>query len=106
LTTGAATANLTRMHGPKVTTTPVLTRATTSSCARPSPHASGLTSVLEIRVGAALLGTDGQIFTGLQRRERELRHDVVRRTDALVKAASEGVREFESMAIATSIGRR
>ena len=58
----------------------------------------------EFRVGAALLSKDGRIFTGCNVENSSLGGTICAERTAFVKAVSEGVRQFERIAIASSGG--
>lgn len=58
----------------------------------------------KFRVGAALLAKDGQIFTGCNVENSSFGGTICAERTAFVKAVSEGVREFEKIAIASSGG--
>jgi cytidine deaminase len=55
----------------------------------------------KIRVGAALLSSDGRIFAGCNVENASFGLTMCAERTALAKAVSEGAREFETMAIAT-----
>ncbi|MBQ2217878.1 MAG: cytidine deaminase [Firmicutes bacterium] len=55
-------------------------------------------------VGAALLTKDGQIFTGCNIENSSYGATICAERTAMVKAVSEGVREFEAIAIAGNGG--
>ena len=55
-------------------------------------------------VGAALLAKDGQIFTGCNIENSSYGATICAERTAMVKAVSEGVREFEAIAIAGNGG--
>ncbi len=52
-------------------------------------------------VGAALRATDGQVFTGCNIENASYPATICAERTALVKAVSEGVREFECIVVAT-----
>ena len=54
------------------------------------------------RVGAALLSRDGRLFTGCNIENAAYGNTLCAERTALVKAVSEGVREFTKIAIAAS----
>lgn len=54
------------------------------------------------RVGAALLSRDGRVFTGCNIENAAYGNTLCAERTALVKAVSEGVREFTKIAIAAS----
>jgi cytidine deaminase len=54
-----------------------------------------------VRVGAALVAADGRVFTGCNVENASLGLTLCAERTALVKAVSEGVREFTVVAIAT-----
>lgn len=56
------------------------------------------------KVGAALLAKNGQVFTGVNVENSSLGGTICAERTAMVKAISEGVREFEAVAIASSGG--
>lgn len=58
----------------------------------------------KFRVGAALLAKDGRIFTGCNVENSSYGGTICAERTAFVKAVSEGVREFERIAIASSGG--
>ena len=53
-------------------------------------------------VGAALLGKDGRVFTGCNVENAAYGNTLCAERTALCKAVSEGAREFEAIAIASS----
>ena len=53
-------------------------------------------------VGAALLSTDGRIFTGCNVENASYGATICAERTALVKAVSEGCREFEALALVTA----
>lgn len=55
-------------------------------------------------VGAALLAKDGQVFTGCNVENSSYSPTICAERTAFVKAVSEGVREFEAIAIAGGFG--
>ncbi|MCL4235702.1 MAG: cytidine deaminase [Deltaproteobacteria bacterium] len=55
--------------------------------------------VSDFPVGAALLAEDGRVFTGCNVESPSLLHVVCAERVALLKAVSEGARDFETMAI-------
>ncbi len=55
-------------------------------------------------VGAALLARDGRVFTGVNVENASIGLSVCAERNAIAKAVSEGVREFESIAIVTNAG--
>ena len=57
------------------------------------------------QVGAALLGKDGRIFTGVNVENSSYGGTICAERTACVKAVSEGCREFEAIAIATRDGK-
>jgi cytidine deaminase len=56
------------------------------------------------KVGAALLSIDGKIFTGCNVENAAYGECICAERTAVVKAISEGVREFEAIAVATENG--
>jgi cytidine deaminase len=56
------------------------------------------------RVGAALLAADGTVFTGCNVENASYGATICAERTAVVKAVSEGVREFAAIAITTSNG--
>ena len=58
----------------------------------------------KFRVGAALLAKDGRIFTGCNVENSSFGGTICAERTAFVKAVSEGVKEFEKIAIASSGG--
>lgn len=58
----------------------------------------------KFRVGAALLAKDGEIFTGCNVENSSLGGTICAERTAMVKAVSEGNREWEAVAIASSEG--
>ena len=54
------------------------------------------------QVGAALLGTDGQVYTGCNIENAAYGNTMCAERTALYKAVSEGVRSFTKLAIAAS----
>ena len=58
----------------------------------------------KFRVGAALLAKDGRIFTGCNVENSSYGGTICAERTAFVKAVSEGVQEFERIAIASSGG--
>ena len=58
----------------------------------------------KFRVGAALLAKDGRVFTGCNVENSSFGGTICAERTAFVKAVSEGVREFEKIAIASSGG--
>lgn len=58
----------------------------------------------EFHVGAALLTKDGRIFTGVNVENASYGGSICAERTAFVKAVSEGCREFEAIAIASSGG--
>lgn len=59
----------------------------------------------KLRVGAALRAADGRIFTGCNVENASYGMTCCAERTAVVKAVSEGVREFTTLAIATSFER-
>ena len=55
-------------------------------------------------VGAALLGKDGRVYTGVNVENSSYGGTICAERTACVKAVSEGCREFEAIAIATKDG--
>ena len=55
-------------------------------------------------VGAALLGKDGKVYTGVNVENSSYGGAICAERTACVKAVSEGCREFEAIAIATKDG--
>jgi cytidine deaminase len=53
-------------------------------------------------VGAALLTTDGRVFTGVNVENASIGLSVCAERNAIAKAVSEGVRDFSRMAIVTN----
>ena len=58
----------------------------------------------KFRVGAALMAKDGRIFTGCNVENSSFGGTICAERTAFVKAVSEGVKEFERIAIASSGG--
>ena len=58
----------------------------------------------KFRVGAALMAKDGRIFTGCNVEKSSFGGTICAERTAFVKAVSEGVKEFERIAIASSGG--
>lgn len=58
----------------------------------------------KFRVGAALLAKDGRVFTGCNVENSSFGGTICAERTAFVKAVSEGVKEFERIAIASSGG--
>ena len=58
----------------------------------------------EYRVGAALLGVDGAVFGGCNVESASYTPTICAERTALVKAISEGVREFAAVAVVTRDG--
>lgn len=58
----------------------------------------------KFRVGAALLAKDGRVFTGCNVENSSFGGTICAERTAFVKAISEGVKEFERIAIASSGG--
>lgn len=58
----------------------------------------------KFRVGAALMAKDGRIFTGCNVENSSFGGTICAERTAFVKAVSEGVKEFEKIAIASSGG--
>ena len=56
------------------------------------------------QVGAALLTTEGEVFTGCNVENSSFGATICAERTAFVKAVSEGVREFEAIAIVSSEG--
>lgn len=56
------------------------------------------------KVGAALLGKSGKIYTGCNVENASYGHTVCAERSAVVKAVSEGEREFEAVAVVTKNG--
>jgi cytidine deaminase len=56
------------------------------------------------KVGAALLGRSGKIYTGCNVENASYGHTVCAERTAVVKAVSEGEREFEAVAVVTKNG--
>ncbi len=56
------------------------------------------------QVGAALLGADGKVYTGVNVENSSYGGAICAERTACVKAVSEGCREFSAMAIATKDG--
>jgi cytidine deaminase len=56
------------------------------------------------KVGAALLGKSGQIYTGCNVENASYGHTICAERAAVVKAVSEGEREFEAVAVVTKNG--
>ena len=56
------------------------------------------------QVGAALLGKDGRIYTGVNVENSSYGGTICAERTACVKAVSEGCREFEAIAVATKDG--
>lgn len=54
------------------------------------------------KVGAALLTSDGRVFTGANVENASLSLTICAERVALVKAVTEGAREFEKLALATT----
>lgn len=59
----------------------------------------------KIRVGAALLASDGRVFTGCNVENASFGLTICAERTALVKAISEGARQFEAMAIAAETAK-
>lgn len=58
----------------------------------------------KFQVGAALLSKDGQVFTGVNVENSSYGGTICAERTACLKAVSEGVREFEKIALVTSEG--
>ncbi|MCR5481304.1 MAG: cytidine deaminase [Clostridia bacterium] len=58
----------------------------------------------KFKVGAALLSADGEVFTGVNVENSSFGATICAERTAFVKAVSEGTREFEAIAIASSDG--
>lgn len=58
----------------------------------------------KFKVGAALLSKDGRIFTGVNVENSSFGGTICAERTAFVKAISEGVREFQAIAIVSSQG--
>lgn len=58
----------------------------------------------KFRVGAALLAKDGRVFTGVNVENSSFGATICAERTAMVKAVSEGCREFEAIAVASSSG--
>ena len=58
----------------------------------------------KFQVGAALLGTDGVVYTGVNVENSSFGATICAERTACVKAVSEGCRSFEKIAIASSGG--
>jgi len=58
----------------------------------------------KFRVGAALLAKDGRVFTGCNVENSSFGGTICAERTAFVKAVSEGVKEFDRIAIASSGG--
>ncbi|MEF9921286.1 MAG: cytidine deaminase [Anaerovoracaceae bacterium] len=58
----------------------------------------------KFKVGAALLTTTGEVFTGVNVENSSFGGTICAERTAMVKAISEGYREFEAIAIVTSEG--
>jgi cytidine deaminase len=56
------------------------------------------------KVGAALLGKSGKIYTGCNVENASYGHTVCAERTAVLKAVSEGEREFEAVAVVTKNG--
>lgn len=56
------------------------------------------------QVGAALLGRDGKVYTGVNVENSSYGATICAERTACVKAVSEGCREFEAIAVATRDG--
>lgn len=56
------------------------------------------------KVGAALLGKSGQIYTGCNVENASYGHTICAERAAVLKAVSEGEREFEAVAVVTKNG--
>ena len=56
-------------------------------------------------VGAALLGSDGKVYTGVNVENSSYGGTICAERTACVKAVSEGCREFTALAIATKDGK-
>ena len=56
------------------------------------------------KVGAALLGKSGKIYTGCNVENASYGHTICAERAAIVKAVSEGEREFEAVAVVTKNG--
>ena len=57
------------------------------------------------QVGAALLTTTGEVFTGVNVENSSFGATICAERTAFVKAISEGFQEFEAIAVATSVGQ-
>ena len=58
----------------------------------------------KFKVGAALLTKTGEVFTGVNVEDSSYGGTICAERTAFVKAISEGVREFEALAVVTSEG--
>lgn len=58
----------------------------------------------KFKVGAALLSKDGRVFTGVNVENSSYGATICAERTAAVKAVSEGVREFEALAVTTIDG--
>ncbi len=58
----------------------------------------------KFHVGAALLGRDGKVYTGINVENSSLGGTICAERTAMTKAISEGCREFEAIAIVCSEG--
>jgi cytidine deaminase len=56
------------------------------------------------KVGAALLGKSGKVYTGCNVENASYSHTVCAERTAVLKAVSEGEREFEAVAVVTKNG--
>ncbi len=59
----------------------------------------------KFKVGAALLSADGEVFTGVNVENSSFGATICAERTAMVKAVSEGARQFEAIAIASSDGK-
>ena len=59
----------------------------------------------KFKVGAALLSKDGEVFTGVNVENSSFGGTICAERTAFVKAVSEGVYEFESIAVVSSDGQ-
>ena len=59
----------------------------------------------QFKVGAALLSVDGEVFTGVNVENSSFGGTICAERTAFVKAISEGVMEFEAIAVVSSEGQ-